>query len=115
MNSVPDAGQGAAAPGGRGAEAAVAREIVRIAREDLGFEGDPPGGAALASALDSLQLLSLVVAVEDRFRIVLADDDAAATRTLVDLARLVLARADPRLIPPAEADPDPGAGGRVAG
>lgn len=82
----------------------MAREIVRIAREDLGFEGEPPGGAALASALDSLQLLSLVVAVEDRFRIVLGDDDAAATRTLADLARLVVARADPRLLPAADAE-----------
>ncbi|HUL59999.1 MAG TPA: acyl carrier protein, partial [Anaeromyxobacteraceae bacterium] len=94
-----------------GAEAAVAREIVRIAREDLGFEGDPSGGGALASALDSLQLLSLVVAVEDRFRIVLADDDAAATRTLADLARLVVARADPRLLPEAEDDAVPGVAG----
>ena len=104
MNLAPDPAAGAAAPGGRGAEAAVAREIVRIAREDLGFEGEPPGGAVLASALDSLQLLSLVVAVEDRFRIVLGDDDAAGTRTLADLARLVASRADPRLLPSADGE-----------
>ena len=44
-------------------------------------------------------LLSLVVAVEDRFRIILADDDAAGTRSLEDLARLVVARAAPELLP----------------
>jgi acyl carrier protein len=44
-------------------------------------------------------LLSLVVAVEDRFRIVLADDDAATTRTLEDLARLVAKRASPEVLP----------------
>ena len=113
------------------AERAVAREIVRIAREELAFEpaamgfagelgpggsvasggGTGPGGNTglaagaaggelLAAALDSLQLLSLVVAVEDRFRVVLAEEDAAGTRTLADLARLVASRAEAGLLPP---------------
>lgn len=83
-------------------ECAVAGEILRIARDELGLPGEAPApDAALASALDSLQLLSLVVAVEDRFRIVIEDDDAAGTRTLADLARLVLARADAAVLPPA--------------
>lgn len=76
----------------------IVREIVRIAREQLGYGGAPEKGT-LSSALDSLQLLSLVVAVEDRFRIVLEDDDAFTARTLEDLARIVLARADPALLP----------------
>jgi acyl carrier protein len=80
-------------------EAAVAAEIVRMAREDLGFRADPAGAEVLADALDSLELLSLVVAIEDRFRMVLDDEDAAGTRTLVDLARLVVARADPARLP----------------
>jgi acyl carrier protein len=80
-------------------EAAVAREILRIAREDLGLEGDPAAEGPLAEALDSLALLSLVVAVEDRFRVVLTDDDAATTRTLADLARLVAARAPAEAVP----------------
>ncbi len=80
-------------------EAAVAAEIVRMAREDLGFRGDPAAGEALADALDSLELLSLVVAIEDRFRMVLDDADAAGTRTLEDLARLVVSRADPARLP----------------
>jgi acyl carrier protein len=89
------------------AEAAVAREIVRLAREELRLEGEPPpDDAPLAEALDSLALLGLVVAVEDRFHVVLADDDAAGTRTLADLARLVAARAPPERLPvEAEASP----------
>jgi acyl carrier protein len=84
------------------AEAAVAREIVRLAREELHLDGAPPGAdVPLAESLDSLALLGLVVAVEDRFHVVLTDDDAAATRTLADLARLVAARA-PRERLPAE-------------
>ncbi|MFT3912818.1 MAG: acyl carrier protein [Anaeromyxobacteraceae bacterium] len=90
-------------------ETAVALEIVRIGKEALAFEDEgallaaAERGEALASALDSLQRLSLVVAVEDRFRIVLSEEDAAGTRTLADLARLVVLRADATLLPLAAA------------
>jgi len=84
-------------------EAAVTREILRIAREDLRLEGQPAPGEALASRLDSLALLALVVAVEDRFHVILTDDDGARTRTLEDLARLVAARAPPDRLPGAAA------------
>jgi acyl carrier protein len=78
----------------------VADEILRLAREDLGYRGPLDVAVApLAGQLDSLVLLSLVVAVEDRFRIVLADDDAASTRTLEDLARLVAGRAATEVLP----------------
>jgi len=85
-------------------EQSAADEILRIAAATLGL---PPAqlaalgaaGEPLASRLDSLALLSLVVAVEDRFRIALADDDAAAARSLSDLARLVAARAGPEVLP----------------
>ena len=80
-------------------EAAVVREILRIAREELRVGGEPAPDEPLAARLDSLALLALVVAVEDRFHVVLADDDAAATRTLEDLARLVLARAPEERLP----------------
>ncbi|WP_242342135.1 acyl carrier protein [Anaeromyxobacter terrae] len=87
-------------------EALVAYEILRIARDELRLgDATPAPDASLAGALDSLQLLSLVVAVEDRFRIVLEDDDAAGTRTLADLARLVAARADAALIPSTAPEP----------
>lgn len=81
-------------------EAAVAREILRIAREELELEGEPPApGEPLAARLDSLALLALVVAVEDHFRVILTDDDAAAARSLEDLARIVAARASPDRLP----------------
>jgi acyl carrier protein len=80
-------------------EARVAEEILRIAREELGIEAEHQPGEPLASRLDSLALLSLVVAVEDRFRVILSDDDAAGTRTLEDLARLIAVRASPDLLP----------------
>jgi acyl carrier protein len=80
-------------------EAAVVREILRIAREELRVEGAPAPDEPLAANLDSLALLALVVAVEDRFHVVLADDDAATTRTLAELARLVVARAPADRLP----------------
>ena len=70
-----------------------------------------PGGEApspeepLAERLDSLQLLTLVVAVEDRFHVVLTDDDAARARSLSDLARLVADRAPPDRLPVLEETP----------
>lgn len=76
-------------------EAAVAGEILRIARDDLGLQGDPPRpDEPLAGRLDSMALLALVVAVEDRFRVTLTDDDAAQARSLADLAKLVAERTE---------------------
>ena len=74
-------------------ERAIAEEILRIAREELALEGEAPGpDEPLAARLDSLLLLSLAVAVEDRFEVALTDDDAAGATTLAGLARLVAAR-----------------------
>jgi acyl carrier protein len=71
----------------------VAAEILRLAREEVQLEGEPPDAdLPLAGQLDSLSLLALVVAVEDRFRVALSDDEAARASTLADLARLVCAR-----------------------
>jgi acyl carrier protein len=85
-----------------GAEAAVAGEIRRMLRDELGLAGEVPGlDEPLAGRLDSLLLLSLVVAVEDRFHVVLTDDDAARARTLSQLAGLVAARAPAERLPAA--------------
>jgi acyl carrier protein len=85
-------------------EAAVAREILRLARDELELEGDPPApDEPLAGRLDSLALLALVVAVEDRFHVKLGDDDAAGVRTLADLSRIVAARAPSERLPLPEA------------
>ncbi len=73
-------------------EAEVAGEIRRIAREELRLAVDGGDDEELAGRLDSLALLSLVVAVEDRFRVAIGEDDAARARSLSDLARLVAAR-----------------------
>jgi acyl carrier protein len=73
-------------------EAAVAREIRRIARAELQLDVEPGDDEELAGALDSLALLSLVVAVEDRFRVILTEEDAATARNLAGLARIVAAR-----------------------
>lgn len=87
-------------------EAAVAAEILRLAREQLRLEGAAPApDEPLAGRLDSLLLLSLVVAVEDRFHVILTDDDARHAATLADLARLVAARADPARLPQPEPAP----------
>jgi acyl carrier protein len=76
-------------------EAAVATEIVRLAGQDLRVDGELLGpDEPLAGRLDSLRLLALVVALEDRFRVRLTDDDAAQAHTLTDLARLIAARAE---------------------
>jgi acyl carrier protein len=80
-------------------EAEVAAEIRRIVREDLHARTEFGDGDELATRLDSLALLSLVVAVEDRFRIVLTEEDASAARSLADLARIVAARAAPEVLP----------------
>jgi acyl carrier protein len=74
-------------------EAAVAAEILRLARDEVKLEGEPPApDQPLAGQLDSLSLLALVVAVEDRFHVILTDDEAAQAATLADLARLICAR-----------------------
>ncbi len=74
-------------------ESAIAAEIRRLAREELGLAFEAGDDEELAGRLDSLALLSLVVAVEDRFRVRIREDDAAVTRSLADLARLVAERA----------------------
>jgi acyl carrier protein len=83
-------------------EAPVAAEIRRLAREELGLPFEAGDDEELAGRLDSLALLSLVVAVEDRFRVRIREDDAAVTRSLADLARLVAERTGAA---PAEAAP----------
>ena len=74
-------------------EMEIAEEIRRIAREDLGLAEDLEDGDELAGRLDSLALLSLVVAVEDRWRFRITEDDARGAKSLADLARIVALRA----------------------
>jgi acyl carrier protein len=92
----------------RPAPAEIAAEIRRLAREELALEWDGTDGEALASALDSLALLSLVVAVEDRFRIVIGEEEGASTRSLAELAALVARKLD---VPASAPAPCASAGG----
>ena len=72
----------------------VLAEIRRVLREELSLEREVrPGDDLVADLqLDSVGLVTLVVGLEDRFRIVLAEEDAAGVRTVSDLAALVQER-----------------------
>jgi acyl carrier protein len=79
-------------------ELAVAAEIRRIAREELELSIEAGDDEELTSRLDSLALLSLVVAIEDRFRVILTEEDGARARSLADLARIVAGRAPSEVV-----------------
>jgi acyl carrier protein len=68
----------------------IRERIAAIARRQLGWTKPLPAGE-LASALDSLARITLVVAIEDDFGIALEPEDDAAIRTMDDLVA-VLAR-----------------------
>jgi acyl carrier protein len=72
----------------------VLQEIGRIVRDELGVSRAPkPSDDLLADLqLDSVSLLTLVVGLEDRFRVALEEEDAAKVRTVQDLAALVVSR-----------------------
>lgn len=76
-------------------QAEVLEEIARVLSEVLGLAR--PGRASLELsrdlALDSLAQLTLAVALEDRFRVRLREEEAGEIRTLEDLAGLVVRRA----------------------
>ena len=54
-----------------------------------------PSTATLGEVARRLRAQVLVVAVEDRFRVLLDEADAVGARSLADLARLVAARRQP--------------------
>lgn len=89
-------------------EEEVLAELRRIVRDELELDRaiEPTAELIADLGLDSLAALSLVVALEDRFRVVLDDLDADRIRTVLDLVRLVeIRRADPgsrpfRAVPP---------------
>jgi acyl carrier protein len=78
----------------RDLEAQVLAEIRRIAAAELQLAGEVEPGQHLVRdlKLDSVGALTLAVALEDRFQVLLADRDAAAVETVGDLARLVARR-----------------------
>jgi acyl carrier protein len=72
----------------------VLREIGRVLRDELEVSKEPRPEDDLINDLhlDSVGLLTLVVGLEDRFRVALAEEDATSVRTVGDLAALVLRR-----------------------
>ena len=75
----------------------VLGEIRRVVRDELGVTREVRAEDDLVKdlELDSVGLLTLVVGLEDRFRIALAEEDAAGVRTVRDLAELVVSRRPP--------------------
>jgi len=68
-------------------EARILAGIADVAREHLGFGGQLDREVAIVDALklDSLRLLTLVVEIENHFRIALAEGGEADIRTVGDL------------------------------
>jgi acyl carrier protein len=65
--------------------------LAEIARAKLGWQGSLAPGMRLteALALDSLRRLTLVVEVEDRFRISLDEQDETGIETVADLVDVI--------------------------
>jgi len=77
-------------------DADVRARIVQIASAELGLDPaalEALGTGDLARHLDSVQRLTLVVAIEDAFQICLDPDDEAELVRLDDVVRLVRSRA----------------------
>lgn len=65
------------------------REGLRsIAAEELDWDEELPRGP-LSSHFDSMQLMTLVVAVEDRFEVILEPEDEEAIETIDDLVETI--------------------------
>lgn len=76
-------------------ESAVRARILELASAELGLDAAALQGLTagdLARHLDSVQRLTLVVAIEDAFQVCLDPDDEAQLATLDDVVRLVAAR-----------------------
>ena len=76
-------------------EALVMVEIRRVVERELASTRPIQPGDRLVDdlGLDSLTLTTLAVELEDRFQVILSDDDATRVRTVEELARCVAARA----------------------
>ena len=69
----------------------IHQELARIASEELGWSEALPSGE-LSTALDSMQRLSLVVEIEDRFEICFEPDEENELQTLDDVITLIAAK-----------------------
>jgi acyl carrier protein len=83
-------------------DAEIHTTLAAIAASELDWTEPLPSGS-LADALDSLQRMTLVVAVEDRFAICLDLDDEANIDTMADLVAAIRAKLATPLAGPADA------------
>ncbi len=69
---------------------AVIEGLCEVARDHLGHQGELPLGARLVEdlELDSVQLLTLAVEIENHFRVCL-DEEEQPIETVEDLARMI--------------------------
>lgn len=72
----------------------VLAEVRRVVSQELGVTRAvlPADDLLTDLQLDSVGILTLVVGLEDRFRVALAEEDSATVRTVADLAALVVRR-----------------------
>lgn len=64
------------------------QDILDLARRELNLDDDLPDGD-LGEALDSIQRLTLVVAIEDHYKICFDPEDDQGITSVDDVARLV--------------------------
>ena len=65
--------------------------VAEVAHEELKWEGPLPEGD-LGAHLDSVQRLTLVVALEDRFEVCFDPDDDEGVRSIDDVVRVLQAK-----------------------
>jgi acyl carrier protein len=72
-------------------QASILAGIASVAREHLGWEGPVTPEMRLVEdlRLDSIRLLTLAAEVENRFQIVLGEEEEAGIETVGDLVRIV--------------------------
>lgn len=68
--------------------AQIQDELIQIARKDLGLQPPIPEGE-LSLFLDSMQRLTLVVAIEDHYSICFEPEDEEVILTFTDVAKLI--------------------------
>lgn len=68
---------------------AVRDALDQIATTSLGWQGPLPAGD-LAASLDSMQRMTLVVAIEDHFAVAFDEADEGELHTVDDLVRVLL-------------------------
>jgi acyl carrier protein len=79
-------------------ETAILDGLESIAKQHLSYEGPLPLDASIVDTLklDSIRMLTLVVEVENRFKVCLEEADESSIETLRDLVHVVMRLTDAR-------------------